>query len=130
MRISSNYCMEDVQTAIARVVTQADKPETLDIAIGRLLLCAEFPSYFKDGVIWGLFVCICRWVDHPTAQQLEPLQYRMDLVAHIMRGRVIYSTRIPVGANVKEQWGEDKSGSLIGSKAEVLESIRRPPESA
>src|SRR6266404_5040853 len=130
MNASSRYCMEDVQTAIARTVTRAGKPKTLDIAIGRLLLCAEFPSYFKDDTILTLFVCICRWVDHPTALQLEPLHNRMDLVAHIMSGRVIFSTRTPVGVNVKEQWGEDKSGSLDGKKADALESIRRQPESA
>lgn len=116
--------MEDVQTAIAKVVTRAGKPKTLDIAIGRFLLCAEFPSYFKDDTISALFVCICRNVDHPTSQQLEPLQHRLDLLAHIMSGRVIYFTRTPLGGNVKEQWGEDKSGSLDGKKAEVLEAIK------
>lgn len=123
--------MDDVQTAIAGVVARAGKPKTLDIAIGRLLFCAHFPSYFKDEVISTLFICICRWVDHPTAKQLEPLQHRMDLIAHIMSGRVKFFTRPPVGVGVRvrEGWGEDKSGSLDGKKAEVLESIRKPPES-
>ena len=130
MRIASRYRMEDVQTAIAKVVIRACKPETLGGAIRRLLLCAEFPSFFKDDTISALFVCICRWEDHPTSQQLAPLQNRMDLIAHIMSGRVVFSTRTPVRAKVKETWGEDKSGSLDGKKAEVLGSIRRPPENA
>jgi len=121
--------MEDVQTAIAKVVTRASKPKTLGGAIRRLLLCAEFPSYFKDDTISALFVCICRWEDHPTSQQLAPLQNRMDLIAHIMSGRVVFSTR-PAGVKVKEKWGEDISGSLDGKKAEVLGSVRRPPENA
>jgi len=80
--------MEDVQTAIAKVMSRRGKPKTLDDAIKRLLLCAEFPSYFKDDTISALFVCICRWEDHPTAQQLALLQNRMDLIAHIMSGRL------------------------------------------
>src|SRR5258706_3086131 len=129
MRACSMYCMKDVQTAIANVVSKAGKPKTLDVAIRRLALCDEFPSYFKDDVILTVFVCICRWVDHPTAKQLEPLQNRLDLIAHIMSGRVIFFTRTPLGPNVKEQWMEDKSGKLDGKKSEVLVAIRRPPES-
>jgi hypothetical protein len=121
--------MEDVQTAIAKLVARAGKPKTLDIAIARLALCAAFPSYFKDDTISALFVCICRWVDHPTAKQLEPLQERMDLLVHIMSGRVMFFTRLVV-PNVKEQWWEDKSGSLDGKKAEILASIRISPENA
>ena len=128
MRICSRYCMDDVQTAIANVVSRAGRPNTLDIAIERLALCAEFPSYFKDDVISALFVCTCRWVGHPTGKQLKPLQTRLDLVAHIMSGRVIFFTRDPQKLYVYEQWMEDKSGSLDGKKAEVLEAIRKPPE--
>jgi hypothetical protein len=65
--------MEDVQIAIARVVTRAGKPKTLDDAIGRLALCAQYSNYFKDDVLLALYVFICRWVDHPTAKQLEIL---------------------------------------------------------
>jgi hypothetical protein len=125
MHISDMYGMEDIQTAIAKVLTRAGKPKDLDVAFGRLLLCSEFPAYFKDGVILGLFIFICRSVDHPTHKQLSLLQGNMDLIAHIMKGRVIFSTRTPVAANVKEQWGEDKSGSLDGTKAEVLKLIRK-----
>ena len=130
MRICSRYFMEDIQTAIANFVSRAGQPKTLDIAIGHFALCAEFPSYFKDDVIWALFVCTCRWVNHPTGKQLKPLQNRLDLVAHIMSGRVIFFTRAPSNLYVYEQWMEDKSGRLNGKRAEVLEAIRKPPESA
>jgi hypothetical protein len=122
--------MDDVQTAIARVVTRAGRPKTLDVAIERFVFCAQYPIPFKDDTISALFVCLCRWADHPTAKQLEPLRDRMDLIAYIMSGRVIFITRSPLAAKVKEQWGEDKSGSLDKKKAEVLELIRKPPESA
>ena len=130
MDISSRYFMEDVQTAIVTVVKRAGKPKTLDVAIGRFALYAQFPSHFKDDAIFALYVCICRWVDHPTAKQLEPLQNRLDLIAHIMSGRVIFSTRGPMDVNVKEQWWEDKSGSLDRKKEEVLISIRGLKKSA
>ena len=126
MRICSRYCMEDIQTAIAKVVSSGDKPKTLDIAIGRLVLCAEFPRFFKDTTILANFVCICRWGPHPTGNQLEPLQNRLDLVAHIMSGRVIFFTRNPIGRS--ELWTEDSSGSLDRKKAEVLAMIRKSPE--
>jgi hypothetical protein len=54
----------------------------------------------------------------------------MDLIAHIMSGRVVFFTRSPVSAYVKEQWWEDKTGSLNEKKAEILMSIRGPPQSA
>ena len=122
--------MEDVQTAIANLVTRSGRPKTLETAIGRLALCAEFPSYFKDDAISTLFICICRWPDHPAAKQLAPLQNRLDLIAHIMSGRVLFFTRPPLTSKVKEQWWEDKSGSLDLKNAEVLESVRKPQERA
>ena len=121
--------MEDVQTAIAKVVSRAGQPKTLDTAIERLALCANFPSYFKNDVILALFTGICRWGDHPTAKQLEPLQNRLDLIAHIMSGRVISFMQTPLQGYEMTQKNQDGSWSFDGKRAKVLELIRRPPES-
>lgn len=122
--------MEDVQTAIANVMSGADKPKTLDTAIERLALCANFPSYFKDNVILELFVGICAWEDHPTAKQLEPFQNKLDLIAHIMSGRVIFFMRPPLRGSALAGKIEDGSWSFDRTKAKVLEMIRKQPGSA
>ena len=122
--------MEDVQTAIANVISGAGKPKTLNTAVERLALCTKFPSYFKDDVISALFVDICGWADHPTAEQLEPLQNRLDLIAHIMSGRVIFFMQKPLSEWMMANKSRDGSWNFDVKKAKVLEMIRRPPESA
>jgi len=125
MQASVKFGMHDVQNAVAEVVKQAGKPKDLDVAFGRLLLCAEFPTHFSDNHISHLFVYICRYEHHPTDKQHGLFRGKLDGVNTLIKeGRGKFAKQNGVGANVGSWW-QDNSKSLDETQAKVVKLIRQ-----
>ena len=87
MRIAVKYSMDNVQTAIIRVINSLSSKSGVDTAIARLAFLAEFHGHFPKGAIKRVFVQACSKEYRPSGHELRPLMAYPNLVALMMQYR-------------------------------------------
>ena len=79
--------MDDVQTAIARVISSFSFTWEYGTTMARLAFLVEFPNYCSKGVLKQVFVHACSKTYHPSGSDLEPLMAYPSLIALMMQYR-------------------------------------------
>lgn len=89
MRIATKYYMEEVQTAVVRVVRSKslNQPLGIDEAIGILCFLAEFPGSIEENLVKEVFFQACDTEFHFSIEDLEQLKPYPRLLLAMMKYR-------------------------------------------
>ena len=113
MRIANKYRMQEVQTAIMRVINSKSLGSGISEAIAMLCFITEFPEHFEKNYVQKVFVQACSTSYYPSTEDLRRLMTNPDLMVVMMKYRE--GNLNPDGAVWNPEPESPPSGFALGS---------------